>query len=65
MFEAVSTLSRFPEKGRVVPEVGRPEIREVIYRGHRVIYRVGPRSIWVLTVRHGRRLFDLGEIPPD
>ena len=62
LFAAVGTLDRFPERGRIVPEIGQSAIRELIHRGYRVIYRVDPRRIVILTVRHGRRLLDRGEI---
>ncbi len=46
----------------MVPEVGRPEIREIIHRNHRVVYRLSPRLLEVLTVRHARRRFAFAEI---
>ena len=33
----------FPESGRVVPEFARPEIRELIERPYRLVYRCMPR----------------------
>jgi toxin ParE1/3/4 len=33
-------LSAFPEMGRAVPEIGKPNLREVICRSYRVIYRL-------------------------
>jgi plasmid stabilization system protein ParE len=35
----------FPESGRIVPEVGRVEIREFIDPPYRLIYRVHPDAI--------------------
>jgi plasmid stabilization system protein ParE len=58
-------LGRFPRRGRIVPEVGRPEIREIIHRSHRVVYRHSPRLVEVLTVRHGRRLFAAEVVGPE
>lgn len=52
------TLSTFPERGREVPEVGRNEVREVFYGAYRIVYRVDPTEVVILTVRHGRRLLD-------
>ena len=48
LFDSVRPLAQFPEMGRVVPEVGRPEIREIMFRGHRVVYRIAPRrgGVW-------------------
>lgn len=43
-------LDAFPESGRVVPEVGRPEIREVIEQPYRVMYRVLPDRVEVRPV---------------
>ena len=63
LFEAVRRLERFPESGRPVPELShRSELREVIHGAYRVIYRVEPGQVSVLTVRHGRRLLDLSEV---
>ena len=66
VFAAVTPLAQFPESGRVVPEVGRTEIREVFHGEYRIVYKVEPRRVAVLTVRHGRRRFRLeGEPPPE
>jgi len=53
----VSDLKTFPQKGRMVPEVGRTEIREVLYGQYRVIYRLEEKRLFILTVRHQRRQF--------
>ena len=55
LFEAVAKLKAFPHRGRMVPEVGRPEIREVLYGQYRVIYRLEEKRLFILTVRHQRR----------
>ena len=61
-FEAVGQLAEFPHSGRVVPELGRPDIREVIYDIYPIIYRVSPEAILVLTVQHGKQLLDQTEV---
>lgn len=48
-------VGEFPESGRMVPEVENPQIREIIYQDVRVIYRVDPAEIVVMTVWHTRR----------
>lgn len=65
LFAAVAGLKKHPKRGRRVPEVDRPTIREVLHGRYRIIYRVDPRQIVILTVRHGRREWDLGEIRPE
>jgi len=50
-------LTNFPEMGRVVPELGDPNIREIIVRSYRVIYHVdhGDCRVDVLRFWHGAR----------
>jgi toxin ParE1/3/4 len=62
IFESVTRLAEFPESGRVLPELGRPDVREITYSSHRVIYRIEGQSILILTVRHWRQLLDLSEL---
>ena len=52
-----------PRAGRVVPELGRDDVREVFLRSYRIVYRVVPEGIVVLTVFEGHRL--LGALDPD
>lgn len=55
---AVDRLRTFPESGRIVPELGDPAVREVIYGNYRIMYEVWPGG-WVdiLTVLHAAREF--------
>jgi len=46
----------------MVPEVGRPEIREVIEAPHRVIYRVTTQHVEVVFVVHAGRA-GIGPMP--
>lgn len=57
--------ARLPMAGRVVPEKGRSDIREVILRTYRIVYRVREESILVLTVFEGHRLFPPGAATTD
>lgn len=53
---SVSRLKDFPRIGRCVPEFGElDEIRELIVRNYRVIYRISSESIAVGAVIHGAR----------
>jgi toxin ParE1/3/4 len=51
----------FPRSGRVVPEFGQDDLREIIEGEYRIIYRVRGESVMVLSVLHGSR--NLLEIP--
>ena len=59
LFSAVDQLRRFPDSGRVVPELQRPDIRELIRPPFRIVYRRAEGIIEVLTVFHAAR-----ELPP-
>ena len=52
-------LSNFPELGRIVPEFGRADLREIVVRSYRVIYRLRPACGQIQIVRfwHGARGF--------
>jgi toxin ParE1/3/4 len=63
LFESTDRLERFPDSGRIVPEIGLPEYREIVYgRSHRVIYRREKEAISILTVRRFKRRLDLAEV---
>jgi toxin ParE1/3/4 len=54
-------LTDNPGSGRTVPEIGHPDIRELIYRGYRIVYRLNDDRIEILTVFEGHRLLRLDE----
>lgn len=60
--EQVKLLAKFPDQGRVVPELQRNEMREIQVKPYRVIYRRGETAVEIVTIRHGRRK-DLEELP--
>ena len=49
--------AKMPLTGRRVPEKDREDIREVLLRHYRIVYRVQENAIQVLTVFEGHRLF--------
>ena len=51
----VERLEAFPESGRVVPELDRPEIREVIVKPYRVVYRYRREAVEIVTVFRSSR----------
>lgn len=65
LFDKVQLLESSPESGRIVPEIQREDIRELIYGNYRIIYRVENDNISMLTVRHGKQILPLDEINRD
>jgi addiction module RelE/StbE family toxin len=58
---AEAMLADNPRSGRVVPEIGTSNMRELICRGYRIVYRVKADIIEVLTVFEGHRLLRMNE----
>lgn len=54
--ERVELLAELPEQGAPWGDGSRPDLREIIHESHRVVYRVGPDEIAILSVRHTRML---------
>ena len=48
-------IADVPRSGRMVPEYGQADVREVVERPYRILYRIGPERIEVLAVLHGAR----------
>ena len=56
------SLAQFPDLGRMVPELQRPEIRELLVDPYRSAYRRDDDQVTVLGVLHDRRALDLTDI---
>lgn len=55
LYQAVGQLARFPDSGRVVPEVGRAEIRELVRPPYRIVYRRRAELVEVLLIFRSSR----------
>lgn len=53
-----------PGTGRVVPEYGREDVREVLLGNYRIIYAVRADALYVITVLEGHRQLRTDEIDP-
>jgi addiction module RelE/StbE family toxin len=62
VFQKVELLKTHPEIGRIVPELQITSIREIIFGDYRIVYRLVPRSIHVLTVRSFKQLLPLEDL---
>ncbi len=63
--KAVERASAFPLNGRVVPEIDRDDIREIIQHSYRIVYRVSLKTIDVLTVFEGHCRLPADSVPED
>ena len=55
--DTAASLSMLSERGRVVPEVGDPTLREVLVFDYRLIYRVHSDRVVIRAFLHGARDF--------
>ena len=62
VFSKVESLEVSPAIGRIVPEIGNEQFRELIYGNYRIIYRFYKRQISVLTIHHGKQILPVDEI---
>jgi addiction module RelE/StbE family toxin len=61
------TEKRLPDRpllGRIVSEIAHPEIRELLFKKYRIVYRLKTKTMEILTVFEGHRLLRLDEIDP-
>lgn len=49
-------IGELPSSGRAIPEFQRTDVRELLERPYRIIYRIMPDRIDILTVLHYRQL---------
>lgn len=55
-------LAEAPLRGRNLPELPASGLREIVHRRYRLVYRVRPKQIEILTVFEGHRLLREGEL---
>jgi len=59
LLDATFSLADLPERGRVVPEFHLQDLREIVFRSYRIIYRVSTRdkSVEIARFWHAARGF--------
>jgi len=62
LFSKVGQLMLSPKSGRVVPEIGDEQFRELIYGNYRILYRIEKKQVSILTVRHGKQILPIEDI---
>jgi plasmid stabilization system protein ParE len=63
IFDYVKRLENFPESGRYVPELSaRKDIRELVFKNYRIIYKMEKLTVYILTVRNYKQILPVDEI---
>ena len=55
LIEKALTLASLPDRGRIVPELGVSQVREIIFKSYRIVYRVKPEEVQILRFWHAAR----------
>lgn len=55
VLDASRSLNEFSERGRIVPEIANPDIRELFVKEYRLIYSIEESRVVVLGLIHGKR----------
>jgi toxin ParE1/3/4 len=55
IIQRIDQLETFPKSGRVVPEFGNENLRELIIKNYRIIYRIQKDFIGVARIHHSAR----------
>jgi len=63
IMEKTEVLIDFPRLGRVVPEIGDENVREIGMYSYRIMYEVMKDSILIHGVIHKRRNFSAEDLP--
>ncbi len=61
IFLAANKLERYPEIGKIVPELPAHNYREILFRKYRIIYRIDPTDVYIISVHHSSRLLSNNE----
>jgi toxin ParE1/3/4 len=60
LIAAAESAAALPLAGRIVPELRRDDVREVLRKTYQLVYKVRERHIEILTVFEGHRRFPPG-----
>ena len=54
---AARSLHWAPQRGRTVPEIDNPAIREIFVKRYRLIYEMSGQTVLIISFLHGARQF--------
>ena len=57
LLTATDVLEVFPEIGRIVPEIGDSNTREILYGSYRIMYLLSGEFVYITQIIHGARDF--------
>jgi toxin ParE1/3/4 len=55
IIDSIEVLKTFPEIGRIVPEYDNKNLREIIYRNYRIVYKTSEGIAEIVTIFQGSK----------
>jgi plasmid stabilization system protein ParE len=57
LIDKALSIAEMPERGRIVPEIANPSVREIVHGSYRIIYEIfrDPTVVYVLRFWHAAR----------
>lgn len=55
IMDSILSLNEFSERGRIVPELGNANIRELFVKDYRLIYSIEESNVIILGIIHSKR----------
>jgi plasmid stabilization system protein ParE len=55
IFDSVEILAGQPEIGRIIPEIERPNLRELLFQNFRIMYRIQADVIQIIAIIRASR----------
>lgn len=49
------SLGELPERGRIVPELEMPDVREIVFKTYRIVFRIRRPTVEILRFWHAAR----------
>ncbi len=59
IIEVTQKLKRFPNIGRIVPELQDNTVRELFYKNYRIVYEVRNKTAYIVTIVHTSRILEM------
>lgn len=57
IFSNIEKLARFPQLGRLIPEIGKSRYCEIMIGEYRIFHEVREKEILIFRIFHSKRLF--------
>jgi plasmid stabilization system protein ParE len=55
----VDRLRLFPESGSRLEDVGRDDLRDIVFQDYRIVYRFDGKTVKIMLVQHAAKPVDL------